>query len=103
MKKLLIVDDNQVIACIYRAKFQAAGFDVEVAGEGAIGLEMISQIKPDAVGLDQMLPNLTGIEILKRVRAPPALKNLPIFNIFQLHDRQRRSGSLGPWSDRGAD
>lgn len=79
MKKLLIVEDNQVIASIYRAKFQAEGFEVEVAVDGALGLEMINRIKPDAVVLDQMLPNLTGIEILKRVRAQPALKDLPIF------------------------
>lgn len=82
MKKLLIVEDNQVIASIYRAKFQAEGFEVEVAADGAAGLEMINRIRPDAVVLDQMLPNLTGLEVLRRVRAEPALQSLPIFMFF---------------------
>ena len=78
MKKILIVEDDQIVANIYRNKFSVEGYRVEVAGDGATGMELVSSFRPDAVILDLMLPALTGVEFVKRIRANPETRNLPI-------------------------
>jgi len=78
MKKILIVEDDQIVANIYSNKFSVEGFKVEVAHDGQAGLESLSRFRPDAVVLDLMLPKLSGIELMKRVRAQPDYEKLPI-------------------------
>lgn len=78
MKKLLIIEDDRIIASIYSKKFAVEGFNVEVAEDGQAGLDSICNSRPDIVLLDLMLPKITGLEILNRVRAMPAFQQLPI-------------------------
>ncbi len=78
MKKLLIIEDDRIIASIYSKKFAVEGFNVEVAEDGEAGLERICASHPDIVILDLMLPKLTGLEILTRVRAMTEFERLPI-------------------------
>jgi DNA-binding response OmpR family regulator len=79
MKKILIVEDDQIVSNIYRNKFSVEGYEVETAGDGEAGLEIIRSFRPDAVILDLMLPKLNGVELMKQLRAEPAFTNLPIF------------------------
>jgi len=78
MKKILIVEDDQIVANIYRNKFTVEGYKVEVATDGMVGIDLVSSFRPDAVILDLMLPSLTGVEFVKRVRANPDTQNLPV-------------------------
>jgi len=78
MKKILIVEDDQLVANIYRNKFSLEGFQVEVANEGNVGLDLARSFKPDAVVLDLMLPRMTGVDFMKRVRAEPGFEQLPV-------------------------
>lgn len=78
MKKIVIVEDHPVLISIYRNKFIAEGFQVEIATDGESGLQLINRIKPNLVVLDLAMPKLNGIEVLKRVRANPLFKALPI-------------------------
>lgn len=78
MKRVLIIEDDAIVAGIYRNKFQSLGFKVEVAQDGEKGLACILNGKPDCVLLDLMLPKLHGVEVIKKVRANPAFKFLPI-------------------------
>ena len=78
MKKILIVEDDKVVANIYRNKFCVEGYNVEVAHDGRSGLESLHKFRPDAVILDLMLPKLTGVELMKKVRAEPEFETLPI-------------------------
>src|SRR5436190_12456223 len=78
MKKILIIEDDQIVANIYRNKFSVEGFQVEVASDGPTGLETLQNFRPDAVILDLMLPGMTGVEVMKRVRALPEFQKLPI-------------------------
>ncbi len=78
MKKIVIVEDDLIVANIYRNKFCVEGYQVEVAADGQSGLEVIRNTKPDAVLLDLMLPKLTGVELMKKLRAEPAFEKLPI-------------------------
>lgn len=78
MNKVLIIEDDEIVANIYRNKFLVEGYRVEVANDGESGLELVKRFRPDAVILDLMLPKISGIEVMKALRAQPALDKLPI-------------------------
>lgn len=78
MKKVLIIEDDQIVANIYRNKFTVDGYQVEIALDGETGLELIKSFRPDAVILDLMLPKITGVELMKQIRAEPDFANLPL-------------------------
>src|SRR5437867_9826080 len=78
MKKILIVEDDQLVASAYRKRFQEAGYEVEWAPDGLEGIKTVSALKPDVVLLDLLMPRLDGIEVLKYIRAHPDLKSLPV-------------------------
>jgi CheY-like chemotaxis protein len=78
MKTIVIIEDHPVLISIYRTKFIAEGFQVEIASDGESGLELIDRIKPNLVVLDLAMPKINGIEVLKRLRANPLFQALPI-------------------------
>src|SRR5438105_12728691 len=78
MKKILIVEDDQIVANIYRNKFSVEGFQVEIALDGESGMEMVRSFQPDAVILDLMLPRLTGVDLMKKIRSEPNCEHLPV-------------------------
>jgi CheY-like chemotaxis protein len=78
MKKILIVEDDQLVASAYKKRFGEAGYAVEWAPDGLEGIKMVSATKPDIVLLDLLMPRLDGIEVLKYIRSHPDLKHLPV-------------------------
>lgn len=76
--KILIIEDDQLVANIYRNKFAVEGFQTETARDGEIGLEMVRRFRPDAILLDLMLPKVSGIDVMKQIRAEADFKSLPI-------------------------
>ncbi len=78
MKKIAIIEDDLVVANIYRNKFNVDGFKVELASDGAAGFELIKTFQPDLVLLDLMLPTVSGVEVLKKIRLEPGLQDLPV-------------------------
>lgn len=78
MKKILMVEDDQVVSTVYRSKLSAEGFEMVVAPDGEEGVKQAGMFKPDVIVLDLGLPKLDGIEVLKQLRAEPANKKLPI-------------------------
>jgi DNA-binding response OmpR family regulator len=77
-KKILIVEDDQIVANIYRNKFSVEGYEVEVALDGQSGMEMLKSFRPDAVVLDLMLPKMTGVDFMKQIRAQADFQKLPV-------------------------
>lgn len=77
MNRILIIEDDPLVANIYRNKLTVEGFQVEVAHDGEAGLKSIQSLRPDVVLLDLMLPKLTGVEILRAMRATPELSATP--------------------------
>ena len=78
MKKMLIIEDDRIVGNIYLRKFQIEGFQVELALDGEAGLASTLKSRPDIVILDLMLPRLNGVEVLKRLRAEPTTRDLPV-------------------------
>lgn len=68
MAKVAIIEDDLAIAQMYRLKFEAEGYKVEIAENGKLGLELCEQLKPDIVLLDLMMPEMNGDEMLEKMR-----------------------------------
>jgi DNA-binding response OmpR family regulator len=79
MHKILIIEDDQIVANIYRNRLSVEGFVVETAHDGKSGLEQVSLFRPDVIVLDLMLPGISGVDLLKKVRAEPDFQQVPIF------------------------
>ena len=78
MKKVLIIEDDLVVSNIYRNKLVVEGFQVEAAYTGERGLELVRSFEPDAVIVDLVLQQISGVEVMKQVRAEPKYRNLPL-------------------------
>jgi DNA-binding response OmpR family regulator/HPt (histidine-containing phosphotransfer) domain-containing protein len=78
VKKLLIIEDDPIIANIYRNLFEKENYQVDVAADGQSGFYKIHELRPDVVLLDLMLPVINGVEILKKIRAQRAFLKLPV-------------------------
>jgi DNA-binding response OmpR family regulator len=78
MKKILIIEDDQIVANIYRNKLAVEGYQVEVTLDGEGGLKMMRTFRPDAIVLDLMLPKMSGVEVIRQVRSETEFSKLPI-------------------------
>jgi DNA-binding response OmpR family regulator len=89
MKRLLIVDDNQMLTNMYRTTFAAAGFAVDVAHDGESGVAAARKTRPDLVLLDLMMPKMNGVEVLTALRADPDLAAVPVIVISNAYTPER--------------
>jgi DNA-binding response OmpR family regulator len=68
MSRILVIEDNADLAFGLRNNLEIEGYEVEVSGDGATGLERARRSSPDLVILDLMLPKLDGFRVLKAIR-----------------------------------
>jgi two-component system chemotaxis response regulator CheY len=80
--RFLVVDDFSTMRRIVRNLLKELGYtNADEAEDGAVALAKLKSEKFDFVVSDWNMPNMTGIELLKRIRAEPALKSLPVLMI----------------------
>lgn len=68
MAKIVLVEDDAMLAEIYQTWLQIAGHECHIANDGVTGLELIKQNIPDLALLDLMLPQMSGDNILRAMR-----------------------------------
>ena len=78
MKKILFIEDDQIVANVYRNKLAVEGYQVEVAVDGESGLRLMRTFQPDAIILDLMLPGISGVDVIKEVRSEAEFAKTPI-------------------------
>ncbi len=81
MKKVILVEDEQVIVDLLERKLTQEGYDVTVARDGVEGLEKMKEAKPDLVLLDIIMPRMGGFEVMAQMGKDPELKEIPIIII----------------------
>lgn len=79
MKKIVVIDDEPFILMIVEDKLKRAGLEVVTLRESVKAIDTIRREKPDLVILDWMMPELSGIEICKRLKADTELSQIPVF------------------------
>ena len=78
MKKILIIEDDLIVANVYRNKLAVEGYQVETAPDGETGLKILRTFKPDTVILDLMLPKMSGIDAIKQIRSEEEFAKIPV-------------------------
>ncbi|WP_168583817.1 response regulator transcription factor [Gephyromycinifex aptenodytis] len=68
MQRVLVVEDDPAIARTLRINLRARGYDVAVVGDGRSALQSVAEDMPDVIVLDLGLPDVDGVEVLRRVR-----------------------------------
>ena len=90
--RILLVDDDAVIAHVYRAKLMEAGYAVEVAEDGLVALRLLNAHPPNLVILDVMMPKFNGLEVLDFIRSRPELSGIKVIVLsnfyFDGYDRR---------------
>lgn len=76
--KILLIEDDANLTELVRYNLEREDFQFSCAGDGEEGLMMATEMPPDVVLLDWMLPNLSGIEICRRLRRNSETANVPI-------------------------
>lgn len=77
-KRILLVEDDEILVDLLVKKLQKAGYEVEVRRDGASGLEAVASTRPDLVLLDMMLPRLSGFKVIEKLNAEKILPELPL-------------------------
>src|SRR3954467_12907635 len=88
MPKIAIVEDDQAISQMYRFKFEAEGFDVQTAENGKLGLALAENMKPDIILLDLMMPEMTGDEVLAKLRANSWGKDIKVIILTNMGEQE---------------
>ncbi|MDC8803838.1 response regulator [Halomonas pacifica] len=87
MPKVLVVDDEPNIVLSLEFLMQQAGFEVTTAEDGESALARVAEAGPDLILLDISLPDLSGFEVLERLRQTPRGETLPII-MLTAHGRE---------------
>ena len=77
-QRIVIIEDNHDAARLIKRVLQARGAHVFVAHNGAAGLEIVRQTRPDMVITDLMMPDVDGFAVIDTLKADPDLQHIPI-------------------------
>jgi len=77
-KKILVVDDEPEVVKILQITLEHAGYQVTTAKNGTQALECVAADKPDLILLDQMMPEMDGLEVTRRLKSDDATDKIPI-------------------------
>lgn len=78
VKTILVAEDDPDIRELVITRLALAGYRTSFASDGATALQSIIQARPSAVVLDINMPNLSGLDVLERLRREPALARIPV-------------------------
>ena len=82
--KVVLVEDEKMLADMYATKFAMEGFVTSKANDGAAGLALAKEVKPDIILLDVIMPKLDGFAVLKMLKEDDAVKDIPVILLTNL-------------------
>ncbi|NJN79118.1 MAG: response regulator [Anaerolineales bacterium] len=97
--KILIVDDDPRGIATLESILYNMSYEITTAHNGATALKMASDIMPDLILLDVMMPGMDGFEVCRRIRATPKLAEMPIIILTALDDRASRLQGIEAGAD----
>ena len=96
-KKILLVEDDEVLASIYRARLEMEDFEVIEVHDGEQAQTAALKYRPDLILLDAMMPKISGFDVLDILRNTPETMNLQIIMLTALSQEsdRKRAEELG--------
>ena len=92
MKRILIVEDNEMNRDVLSRRLRRQGYDVLIATAGLDGLRQAAHARPDLILMDLGMPDIDGWECTKRLKAGPVTSAIPVIALTahaMLGDRQK--------------
>lgn len=86
--RVLFVEDDALVAQMYRLKLELDGYVVEIAGDGLAALEKARSIQPDIIFLDIRLPKLDGLSVLEQLRQDPSTQHTPVVILSNWNEKE---------------
>jgi DNA-binding response OmpR family regulator len=95
--KVLLIDDDEDLMTIFTTAFTKEQFEAIYELTGQAGLERANKELPDVILLDQVLPDMAGNDVLKKLKADEATKNIPVILLsnFSQEDLVKNAIDLG--------
>lgn len=81
MKKILLVEDEEIMIDLLQRKLIREGYEVLVARDGEEGLKIMKEAKPDLILLDIIMPKMGGFEVMEEMNKDEELKKIPVIVI----------------------
>lgn len=94
MAKILIVEDDPLIAQLYETAFRFDGYDVATAADGEKGLAEVKSWQPTLVLLDIMMPKKNGLEVLEAMKTDDQTKHIPVVILTNLSEHNDAEAAL---------
>lgn len=88
MTKIAIIEDDPVINQMYRMKFEATGFEVQLADNGKRGVALVESFLPDLILLDLQMPEMDGVEALTEIRKHDWGKSIPVIILTNMGEEE---------------
>jgi CheY-like chemotaxis protein len=87
-KKVMLVEDDPTQSMMYELEFKNNGYHVIIADNGAKALKTAVLEQPDIIFLDMILGDMSGLELLKRLKAEPKTKNIKTVVLSNLQKKE---------------
>ena len=81
MKKILLVEDEEIMIDLLQRKLTKEGYEVSVARDGEEGLKLMREVKPALILLDIVMPKMGGFEVMEEMGKDKNLKDIPVIVI----------------------
>lgn len=98
-KRILVVDDHEDNVEVLRARLESRGYDVEGASGGQEALDAVNRRVPDMILLDVMMPDMDGLEVVRRLKANKDLPFIPVIMQTALDSTERMVAGLEAGAD----
>src|SRR5687767_3565623 len=98
-RRILVVDDHEDNVEVLRARLEARGYDVKGANSGQEALDIVSEWIPDMILLDVMMPDMDGLEVVRRLKADRELPFIPVIMQTALDSTERIVAGLEAGAD----
>ena len=94
VKKIIVLEDEQVLQKALSIELLGAGFEVLSALDGVTGLSLVRKEKPDLVLLDITMPKMNGFDVLKKLKEDEETRSIPVIILSNLgQDEDKEKGS----------
>ena len=77
-KTVLIVEDNPLNLKLFKEVLELHGYVTVAATDGSSGLALAREYRPDVILMDIQLPNMSGFEVIRRLKLDPDLQSIPV-------------------------
>lgn len=96
-KKILLVEDDEALAGVYKSRLEIEGFQTETVNNGEDALSAAMKFKPDLILLDAMMPKISGFDVLDILRNTPETADIRVIMLTALSQPKdkERAEALG--------